>query len=109
MADDHSPFAQFRRHVPARMSGVAGEDEVCLRRRTSKPRFSSWLVSFAREAMILPRVASNHASSFIAAVAPRLGGASERIGVEAVLDALQRLDQRALADREADAQAGQRA
>jgi enoyl-CoA hydratase/carnithine racemase len=37
------------------------------------------------------------------------GQAIQRVGVEAVLDPLQRLDQRRVADREADAQAGQRA
>jgi hypothetical protein len=37
------------------------------------------------------------------------GQAIQRVGVEAVLDPLQRFDQGRVADREADAQAGQRA
>ena len=73
-------------------------------RASARPRASA-----SRLAMMRPRVSWNHASSSIAATAPAMGEAIERIGVEAVLHPLQRLDQRPLADREADSQAGQRA
>ena len=100
-------FAQRRREFRPAPRLMPGKDEICTRRQNDEAephqlprhRFASRddpRTAFAEVSLVANR--SGRA---------RLGKAAERLGIEAVLHATQRLDQPRVAERIAEAQAGQ--
>src|SRR5512139_4058043 len=108
VAHDDAPFAQARGQFGAVMQGMAGEDEV----GTRGQHLEAESFHIAHQPGARPHHLRAHLLEirvvFHRSQRTGLGEAVERIGVEAVLHPVERLDQVRLADRVADAQAGQR-